>query len=140
MLDRGAGRIGVMVVVPAFAGGQQGDQPIVSAVIAGFVVSITEDVAERIDRPGDVPNPNGSHNDAPYKKAGRHLVGFLGVAHQGDTGGRRNSRKDDRMRHEKQTGRARQSLDPSIVRISRDVARVLFIHRKSGQPRATLVH
>jgi len=57
-----------MVVVPTFAVGQQSEQPIVTTVLTGLVISVTPHVGCRIDRPGDMPSVNGPHNDRPKKE------------------------------------------------------------------------
>ena len=46
VLDRGARRIGVMVIVPSLAASQDRDEPVVPAVVRGLVTSITENVAD----------------------------------------------------------------------------------------------
>jgi len=47
--------VGVMVVVPAFAGGHDADQPVVPALITRLVGLIPPKMRQRVDRPGDVP-------------------------------------------------------------------------------------
>ena len=61
--------VGVVVVVPAFAVGPKADEPVVAAVVVGFVVAVAPDVGERVDAPGNVPSEHGSHQHAPDKQA-----------------------------------------------------------------------
>jgi hypothetical protein len=56
---------GVMVVVPAFAPGEQADPPQVAAVIGCFVGAIAPDVRRRIDGPGNVQHIDQAHEHAP---------------------------------------------------------------------------
>src|ERR1043166_3488786 len=48
--------IGMVVVVPTFAIAPQPDQPVVAAILVGFVIAITPHVRYRVDTPGDVPH------------------------------------------------------------------------------------
>jgi len=65
MLDAGGRGIFVMVVVPTFANGEQGHQPIVAAVFACFVISVPKHMTEGIDRPSDVPYGDDTQVYAP---------------------------------------------------------------------------
>ena len=55
MSVRGGSLVGMMVVVPAFAVGDQTDQPVVATVVLGLVVPVAPDVGHGVDTPGDVP-------------------------------------------------------------------------------------
>src|SRR5690606_14535885 len=52
----GTGRVAVMIVVPALAAGDQGNEPIVPAVFLRVVRAIAVHMTERIDAPGNVPH------------------------------------------------------------------------------------
>ncbi len=60
----GTRRRGMMIVVPAFAIGQQCNPPRVPAQVAGVVVLITPAMCGRVNEPGDVPDINRPHDDA----------------------------------------------------------------------------
>src|SRR5689334_22116704 len=47
---------GVVVVVPALAVGQEGDDPVVPAILAGRVIAVSPEVGRRVHGPGDVPD------------------------------------------------------------------------------------
>ena len=49
-----ADRVGVVVVVPALAAGEQGDPPAVARVIAGLEAACAVEVRGRVDEPGGV--------------------------------------------------------------------------------------
>ena len=57
-----------MVVVPALAVGQQPDPPEIAAVVGRVVVAIAPDMRGRIDRPGDVHDPNQPQKHAVDQK------------------------------------------------------------------------
>lgn len=46
MLHRSAGRVVMVIVVPAFAAGDGRHEPIVSALVARFIIAIAEDMAQ----------------------------------------------------------------------------------------------
>ena len=73
VLIRSAHGIMMMVVVPSFAHGEQCDEPVVAAVIIGLVVRISEQMRERVDRPGDVPDSDGPDENPPDEKARAEL-------------------------------------------------------------------
>ena len=60
----GAALIGVVIVVPPFTIADQADEPVVAAVLVGFVIPIAPHVRHRIDAPGDMPDRHGSDEDA----------------------------------------------------------------------------
>lgn len=60
----------MVVVVPAFSIGQQGEQPVVPTVFTRFVISVTPHVCSGIDRPSDVPGIDRSHDHGPEKELG----------------------------------------------------------------------
>ena len=51
----GSPLICVVIIVPALSVSDQTDQPIVSTIVIGFVVSIPPNMSDRIDTPCDVP-------------------------------------------------------------------------------------
>src|SRR5882762_6748698 len=55
----------MMVVVPAFAERQQGEQPVVLAGVTGFIAPRAEEVRERIDGEGVMPQQHGAQAEAP---------------------------------------------------------------------------
>ncbi len=59
----------MVVVVPAFAVGDQTDQPVVATVVLGLVVSVSPDMGHGIDAPGDVPVENRSDEYSPDEQA-----------------------------------------------------------------------
>jgi len=62
------GHVVVMVVVPAFAEGDEGEQPVVFAGVCGGETAIAEDVRERIDGEGAVPEQGGAEEKAPSEQ------------------------------------------------------------------------
>ena len=64
---------GVMIVVPAFPAGKQGNDPIISAVIVGVIVPIAPAVRHGIHRPGDMPDEDCSNHDPPNKNTQAEL-------------------------------------------------------------------
>lgn len=62
-------RLRMVIIMPAFAVRNQGDEPVIPAIVASFVVFIAEDVCERIDAPGTVQHDDGSDEDAPDEPA-----------------------------------------------------------------------
>ena len=72
----GAGK-GVVIVVPAFAHGEQTEQPVVPAGIGGFKGALSKGVADRVDRPSDVlvdKKANKSAPDQPPKRTEEHRL------------------------------------------------------------------
>src|SRR5271154_5174953 len=66
-LTRGSHEV-MMVVVPAFAEGQQRQQPIVLAGVRGFVADRTKKVRKRINSESVVPEKHGAQAEAPNKE------------------------------------------------------------------------
>src|ERR1700757_184071 len=54
-----------MIVVPAFAEGDEGEEPVVFAGVGGRKAALAEDVGERIDGEGAVPEQDGAEEKAP---------------------------------------------------------------------------
>lgn len=73
MLHAGRRGIFVMVVVPAFANGEQCHQPVVAAVFAGLVIAVPEHVTERVYRPSDVPYGDDAQVHTPDHHAQSEL-------------------------------------------------------------------
>ena len=61
--------VGVVVVMPAFAAGQQGDPPVVAGVILGFEAAITPEVGGGVDEPGSVQAEGGAEERSPEDHA-----------------------------------------------------------------------
>ncbi len=55
----------VVIVVPTFTEGQQGDPPAVAGVVGGFEVAVTPCVGRRVDEPCAVVGTGGAQEDAP---------------------------------------------------------------------------
>src|SRR4029078_1254659 len=65
--------IGVVVIVPAFAVGDQPDKKVVAAVLVGFVVPISPHMGHRVDRPCTVPNQDRAYQYAEHLTAQSRL-------------------------------------------------------------------
>jgi len=61
----GGGHEVMMIVVPAFTEGEQGEEPIVAAGVGGFIAARAEKVGERVDGEGVVPEQHGAQAEAP---------------------------------------------------------------------------
>ena len=59
------GRPHVVIIVPAFAERQDGDEPVVGREIAGVVRPFAVDMSERIDEPCRMPTDNDACENAP---------------------------------------------------------------------------
>src|SRR5262249_11141878 len=70
---RGRALVGVVVVVPALAVGDERNEPVVAAVLSGVVRLVSEQVAEGVHAPGDVPDQHSTDNDAPDDNGGGEL-------------------------------------------------------------------
>ena|ERR1700730_4689818 len=55
----------VMVIVPAFAEGQQGEEPVVLAGVGGLIATRAEQMRKRIDGEGVVPQEDGAQAESP---------------------------------------------------------------------------
>ena len=66
----GAAWFGVVVVVPTLAMADQRDQPIVGAVVAGFVIAVPKQMGDRVDGPGPMQHEDGSDRHGPDTPAG----------------------------------------------------------------------
>src|SRR5450631_2288099 len=62
-------RIGMMVIMPALAVGNEADNEVVAAVLVGLVVPVTPQMRHRIDGPGDMPDQHGADDDAEQQNA-----------------------------------------------------------------------
>jgi len=67
-LARGSHEV-VMVVVPTLAESDEREEPIVFAGVGGREAALAEDVRERIDGEGTVPEKNGAEEEAPKKQS-----------------------------------------------------------------------
>ncbi len=126
MLHAGAGRVVVMVVVPALAHRHEPHEPVVAAVFAGLVVAVAEEVGERVDAPGDVPDHHRADEDAPHQPAGGQLPGRGPVA-AGEPADREPGRREARgVGDVDSQDRHRVPLQPAVVVVGEDVAGILF--------------
>ena len=80
-------RIGVMIVVPAFAVGEEADQNIVAAILAGFVVTIPPTMRHGIDGPRRMQVQDGAYEHAPHQEACAELGGSSDILAHNQTGG-----------------------------------------------------
>ena len=65
---RGDG-VGVMVVVPAFAAGEQGNPPGVAGIVLGFEAAGADEVGGGVDQPGGVEADDATEHGAPEHHA-----------------------------------------------------------------------
>jgi hypothetical protein len=65
----------MVVVVPALAVREQGDDPVVAAVVGRLVVAVAPDMGDRVDRPGAVKHDDRAHEHSPDEQAGGELAG-----------------------------------------------------------------
>jgi len=91
---RGGALVGVMVVVPPFAVGEQRDQPVVAAVVGGGVIAVTPGVGERVDGPRAMQHDHRPQRDRPHCHARREPHRFRGSA-----GPPADDRPDSHQRH-----------------------------------------
>ena len=64
-------RTGVVVVVPAFAKGQERHPPVVGRIVARLKTAVAPRMRGRINQPGSMKRDGGSQEDAPTHQAGR---------------------------------------------------------------------
>ena len=91
----GAAHVAVVVVVPAFAQGDEGEPEVVAALVGGFEALIAPDVGEAVDEEGAVQEEDGADKEAPDEElpaigaeAGGEFLkepagGVEGEAHEG---------------------------------------------------------
>ena len=65
----GADRVSVVVVVPAFAAGEDGDPPVVAGLVAGVEAARTEEVGGGVDEPGSVEADDDAKEGSPEHHA-----------------------------------------------------------------------
>jgi len=65
----GTDRVGVVVVVPAFATGEQSDPPTVAGVVLGLEAAVTPDVGGGVDQPGGVEADGDAKEGSPENHA-----------------------------------------------------------------------
>ena len=61
----GADRVGVVVVVPAFAAGEESDPPVVAGVVAGLEAALAPEVGGGVDQPGGVQAEGDAQEGSP---------------------------------------------------------------------------
>ena len=86
----GADGVGVVVVVPAFAAGEQGDPPGVARVVLGVEAARAEHVGGGVDQPGGVQAESDAQEGSPEE----HGDGAV----EGVAGGREGCAEDDLQR------------------------------------------
>ena len=64
-----ADRVGVMVVVPAFATGQQSNPPVVAGVVLGLEAPLPPQVGGGVDQPGSVQTDGNAEEGSPENHA-----------------------------------------------------------------------
>src|ERR1700739_1311060 len=63
-----AGHVVVVIVVPAFAKGDESEKPIVFAGVGGGKTALAENVRKRIDGEGAMPEKNGTQAETPSEE------------------------------------------------------------------------
>jgi hypothetical protein len=64
-----ADRVGVMVVVPAFAAGEESDPPVIAGVVFGFEAALAPEVSGGVDQPSGVEAESDAEEGSPEKHA-----------------------------------------------------------------------
>ena len=64
-----ADRVGVVVVVPAFAAGEESDPPVVAGVVLGFEAALAPEVGGGVDEPGGVQADGDAKEGSPENHA-----------------------------------------------------------------------
>src|SRR5438105_3101909 len=59
--------VSMMIIVPAFAQGEQGDPPEVRGAIPGRIAAVAPPVGSAVDQPGRVVEQRGTHENPPDK-------------------------------------------------------------------------
>src|SRR5664279_926479 len=129
-VPRGA-RVGMMVVVPAFAGAEISDEQIVAARLVGFVISITPYMCHRIDRPGVVPDQHRAHENAPDQQAQAELQRLHGGAAEQQFGNEPAGKKDQ--------PRSRDDAKPRTLALDNDINAVSYTHLRAHETDSYLV-
>src|SRR6202042_922097 len=65
----GADGVGVVVVVPAFAAGEDGDPPVVAGVVLGLEAALAPEVGGGVDQPGGVEPDGDAEEGSPENHA-----------------------------------------------------------------------
>ena len=112
----GAGRIGVVAVVPGLAHAQDRQRPEVGGPVAGGVGPLADHVADRVDRPGDVVQQADPDQRGPEE--GGQRAG-PGPAEQ--------AAEHRRAEHREGHPERELPIDPDQVRIGQQVRRVLVL-------------
>jgi hypothetical protein len=82
----GADRVGVVVVVPAFAAGEQGDPPVVAGVVLGLEAALAPEVGGGVDQPGGVQADDDAEEGSPEQHAEMPPDGMAGGRERGAEG------------------------------------------------------
>lgn len=64
-----ADRMGMMVIVPAFAAGEDGDPPVVAGIIAGLKAALAPKMRCRVDEPGGMQTEGNAKEGSPEDHA-----------------------------------------------------------------------
>src|SRR5688500_18634346 len=107
---KGRRREGVMVVVPGLAERDPGEPPDIARLVARDEASATPEVADRVDREGDVveqEDPDGSAPDEPRQKA-------VPAADQSPTDNCRDEQRDEHQREEEPGDHAQPGVSQQI--------------------------
>ena len=65
----GADGVGVVVVVPAFAAGEESDPPVVAGIVLGLEAALAPEVGCRVDEPGGVKADGDAEEGSPEDHA-----------------------------------------------------------------------
>ena len=55
----------MVIVVPSLSEGNQGEQPVIAAVVSGWKTSLTDQVSKRIDAEGTVVQQRCADEESP---------------------------------------------------------------------------
>ena len=78
------GRMRVVIVVPAFAEGDQGDPPVVPGIVAGVEAARAPHVRGGVDQPGGVQPEDDRAGKMPHRNSGKSADGAAGSGQDDD--------------------------------------------------------
>src|SRR5262249_22710442 len=107
-------RVGVVVVVPAFAEAEQTHPPEVAGVIGSLVIAVAPGVRGRVHQPGDVVDINEPDEAAPYD-AGQTAP---------EAAATRVSPQEQQTGHDELPDR-RRALDENVALVAGEIQRIL---------------
>src|SRR5207249_2251289 len=85
-----ADRVGVMVIVPAFAARQKSDPPVVAGVVLGLEAALAPEVGSGVDEPGGVESDGDAQESSPKNHADGAYDVVAGTSEQA---------ADDKLKH-----------------------------------------